>query len=57
MNIWNKYFKIVIYKETADVHSGVRYQQSIKGKNDESVEHLALELSPHRDRAQHTVNH
>lgn len=57
MNIWNKYFKIVIYKETADVHSGVRYQQSIKGKNDESVEHVALELSPHRDRAQHTVNH
>lgn len=36
MNICNKYFKIVIYKETVNIHSGV---QKLTEKN----KHLALE--------------
>lgn len=36
MSIWNKYFKVVIYKETADVHSGVQ----MPTVNKRSSEHL-----------------
>lgn len=42
MNICNKYFKIVIYKETANIHSGVQMPTVNTRKNDE--QHLALEF-------------
>lgn len=43
MNICNKYFKIVIYKDTVNIHSGVQILTVSKKKNDERNKHSALE--------------
>lgn len=42
MNIYNKYFKIVINKETTNIHSGVQIPTVSKRKSDEK--HSALEF-------------